>query len=915
MNLESRPAPKLEGDALAAVQHRGTHLQIIASAGSGKTEVVAQRVADLMADQVPPSAIVAFTFTERAAAELKQRIQVRVEERLGGSAVNHLVGLFVGTIHAYCFELLNQRVPRYSTYDVLDDHRLTAFLSREAQRLEIRCLDSKQRLFASIQAFLRSVDVVENELLDPEVMPEPFRKVLLSYYATLDRYHLLTYGQQMVRAVADLSRPELRAEVQAGLRHLIVDEYQDINPVQERLIQLLTGPSTELCVVGDDDQAIYAWRGSDVTNIVKFTERYRQVATFTLAINRRSRPQIVKVANRFAGTIAGRLPKTMQPFRPSSGPVPEVAVWHAPTELEEAGWIAQFILDMQESSGTYAGVAVLVRGRSAYARLMEQFATFGIPVQPGGRTGLFTQPEAVLLGKTICWLTDTEWRTGYAEGRRVATDALLREFRQVFGLDSRARSRVQRLLDEWRTAVPKLDRGADLLAELYMLLGELGITSWDLTDPLQVNRLGTLARFSSLLADYESVRRRARLDPDAPGEQVGGQDRGRWYYQNLAFHIINYASGAYEGFDGEPGFALDAVDMTTIHRAKGLEWPAVVVPSLTASRFPTGQTGKAQEWLVPRNLFNPARYEGSDADERRLFYVAMTRARDWVSFSRHDKVNTGGSKPSPYWLEHSELAVAPGEVQVPPLEVIGSDSKEALAITFSDLAQLLDCGMAYRLRTLIGFQPRLAPELGYGRAVHHVLQTVAEITRATGRVPNEGELDDLLDANFFLPTANKVAHRQLKQAAGRLVKNYASQHADDLHRVWETERPFDLHMDGIVVSGRADVILDREDGIPTQLAILDYKTSTSASLVHNDLQLQVYADAGLREGLDVRRAYVHDLRAARRDSVDVGPSAIAAAEVVVAEAADKLRARDYRPNPGVRCRSCEVRTICNAARP
>jgi DNA helicase-2/ATP-dependent DNA helicase PcrA len=915
MNLESRPAPKLEGDALAAVRHRGTHLQIIASAGSGKTEVVAQRVADLMADQVPPSAIVAFTFTERAAAELKQRIQLRVEERLGGSAVNHLVGLFVGTIHAYCFQLLNQRVPRYSTYDVLDDHRLTAFLSREAQRLEIRCLDSKQRLFASIQAFLQSVDVVENELLDPEVMPEPFRKVLLSYYATLDRYHLLTYGQQMVRAVAELSRPELRVQVQAGLRHLIVDEYQDINPVQERLIQLLTGPSTQLCVVGDDDQAIYAWRGSDVTNIVKFTERYPQVATFTLAINRRSRPQIVKVANRFAGTITGRLPKTMQPFRPSSGPVPEVAVWHAPTELEEAGWIAQFILDLQESSGTYAGVAVLVRGRSAYARLMEQFATFGIPVQPGGRTGLFTQPEAVLLGKTICWLTNTEWRTGYAEGRQVATDALLREFRQVFGLAPRARSRVQHLLDEWRTAVPKLDRVADLLAELYMLLGELGITSWDLTDPLQVNRLGTLARFSSLLADYESVRRRARLDPDAPGEQVGGQDRGRWYYQNLALHIINYASGAYEGFDGEPGFALDAVDMTTIHRAKGLEWPAVLVPSLTASRFPTGKTGKAQEWLVPRNLFNPARYEGSDADERRLFYVAMTRARDWVSFSRHDKVNTGGSKPSPYWLEHSELAVAPEEVQVPELEVVGEDSKEAMAITFSDLAQLLDCGMAYRLRTLIGFQPRLAPELGYGRAVHHVLQTVAEITRATGRVPNEGELDDLLDANFFLPTANKVAHRQLKQAAGRLVKNYASQHADDLHRVWETERPFDLHLDGIVVSGRADVILDREDGIPTQLAILDYKTSTSASLVHNDLQLQVYADAGLREGLDVRRAYVHDLRAARRDSVDVGPNAIAAAEVVVAEAADKLRARDYRPNPGLRCRSCEVRTICKAARP
>ena len=135
--------------------------------------------------------------------------------------------------------------------------------------------------------------------------------------------------------------------------------------------------------------------------------------------------------------------------------------------------------------------------------------------------------------------------------------------------------------------MPRTDRPANLVGEFYELLDELDVRSWDLSDPLTVNRLGTLARFSSLLADYESVRRRARPDPDAPGEQVGGQDRGIWYYRNLAIHIINYAQGAYEGFDGEADFALDAVDLTTVHRAKGLEWPVVFVPSVTASRFPT----------------------------------------------------------------------------------------------------------------------------------------------------------------------------------------------------------------------------------------------------------------------------------------------------------------------------------------
>lgn len=180
-------------------------------------------------------------FTERAAEELKNRIAHRVEDRLGRAALDRLTSLFVGTIHAFCFRLLQQRVPRYETYDVLDDNQLTAFLSREAERLELRQLDPNDRLFASIAAFLKGVDVVENELLDPATLPDPFGAVLRAYYGTLERYRLLTYGQQVVRAVRELEPPELAAEVHDGLRHLIVDEYQNVNPAQERLVQLLAG--------------------------------------------------------------------------------------------------------------------------------------------------------------------------------------------------------------------------------------------------------------------------------------------------------------------------------------------------------------------------------------------------------------------------------------------------------------------------------------------------------------------------------------------------------------------------------------------------------------------------------------------------------------------------------------------------
>ena len=147
-------APVLSGDARAAVRHRGSHLQIIASAGSGKTEVVAQRFAELMAHGTDPAGIIAFTFTERAAQELKARISARVEERLGSQALDRLGTAFVGTIHAYCYRLLQQYVPRYETFDVLDERRLTAFLCREEPALGLKGLTGK--LFTSIRVFLAS---------------------------------------------------------------------------------------------------------------------------------------------------------------------------------------------------------------------------------------------------------------------------------------------------------------------------------------------------------------------------------------------------------------------------------------------------------------------------------------------------------------------------------------------------------------------------------------------------------------------------------------------------------------------------------------------------------------------------------------------------------------------------------------
>ena len=220
-----------------------------------------------------------------------------------------------------------------------------------------------------------------------------------------------------------------------------------------------------------------------------------------------------------------------------------------------------------------------------------------------GRSGLFAQPEAACLGQLFCLLGEVEWAAHWGQRKTIDRESLEKEFANVFELDAARRRAFSGWLTDLQAKVPSSDRTADLVGEVYELLEILGLREWNLSDPLALNRMGTIARFTNLLADYETVRRRARPDGAVPGEQVGGQDRGSWYYKNLGIFIVNYAVGEYDGFEGEEDFGLDAVDLTTVHSAKGLEWPAVFIPSLTATRFPSSRSGMKQEWLVPRNMF------------------------------------------------------------------------------------------------------------------------------------------------------------------------------------------------------------------------------------------------------------------------------------------------------------------------
>ena len=216
-DLHPNPGFALSPEQQRVVSHRGSHLQVIACAGAGKTEAISRRVASLILEGTEPSQIIAFTFTERAAESLKTRITRRISEAKGPSFLDRLGPMFVGTINAYCFRMLQDHVPEFGNFDILDENRLAGLLSREYKRLKLNKLGNQH--WRPIFDFLRNVDLVANELIDAQsMMGSPFGDCHHAFQETLWRYHFLTYGSLVSSSVKALLKPEIASKVCKSLK-------------------------------------------------------------------------------------------------------------------------------------------------------------------------------------------------------------------------------------------------------------------------------------------------------------------------------------------------------------------------------------------------------------------------------------------------------------------------------------------------------------------------------------------------------------------------------------------------------------------------------------------------------------------------------------------------------------------------
>jgi DNA helicase-2/ATP-dependent DNA helicase PcrA len=904
----------LSDEQTRIIAHRQGHLQVVACAGSGKTETVAQRVAALIAEGEPPTSIVAFTFTRAAAEELRSRIFRRVSERLPALPLERLAPMFVGTIHAWCLRFLRDHAPRYATFELFDAHRVIGLLLREYDELGLDALGNRSRTWA-VRSFLRSADVIENESLDVSAaLPDgPFRAIHARYVELLDRYHVLTHDQCVARCLAELEQAPVLAGVHATLRHLIVDEFQDINPAQAALIRRLGSGPVSVCAVGDDDQAIYQWRGASVAYLQKF-EQEMNATRETLGVNRRSVAPIVEVAARFAETIQGRLQKKISASR-GDGP-DAVHLSGARTPRAQAEKVAAAIRGLIDLGTAPGDIAILLRSTKNHAApFLQALDALDVRWRCVGREGLFLQPEAEVLGDLVAWLCgrDTFYRARLAQEVSIAFDELLDRLAVTFGRTPEQTRHLRAHLLSLRTTLP-LETAADLVAHLYDVLELLGAKD----DAAKVDRLGVFARFSQILADFEAVTRRAWTRVADGAMQLGaGHAGGPAFLRALAEYLSFYAQSAYEDFAGDLDATTPAVTVSTVHGAKGLQWPVVFVPCLNRDVFPSVMTGRRSHWLVPRDRFPAARYEGSDDDERRLFYVAMTRARDHLYLSLHQRDDDGAPTRASTLLQGilpGGITVSDDPLPLPPVPPVAPDATDdRLRVSYSALAAYARCPHQYWLTACLGFASTTARELGYGSAVHHLMRRLAEHVRAQRRAPTRDEIDALFAREFYLPFGDQAVYDALEWRARRIVKACLTEWPEDLARVWAVERPLSLHVDGADIEGRADVILDREDGVDGALALVDYKTRPVQRDDEAAVQLRAYAAAVRGEGLSVRAAYLHDLTAGRataRHAVDLGTEAITTTLAALAGSIEGLRARDFTARPGPHCGHCELRPIC-----
>lgn len=865
---------------------------VVAAAGSGKTkllvDVLTKRIAQGLTDPEKQNVIV-FTFTNNAADELVVRLSMALEP-LGKDIMSKI---FVGTIHGWCNDYLTDTGVLANT-KVVDELEQAQTVQRVFALLHLGQLYAGKNQFVKIDQFLADLELFYNEGLDIQdrKVPTNVRSAVENYSTFMRSQRLLDFGSLIREAISRLQENGMDRQFD-----IYIDEYQDVNPAQVQLLRsMLSAEGSMMLAVADPRQAIYQWRGSDVERTLAFSSDFKDSQIHEITINHRSRTGIVGYANLTAREMdfaesAGIQDMQVSVSRQDKG----ISVVLDENTMPNESGVADLIERLLKQGTRPGDIAVLMRSVLHHGQpIMDALDHAGVPYYSPNRNAgtAFVNGFILSIIDLISIIHEKPNPPSQIEEQelreRIANDldgiAKYSREKNKVKIHSEIGKWYKELTKDGKT--PQNER-YNFRKQFFDFCKVVGME----LDPSDSTTQEGFSAVTQIMRAIEEAYRRRFLSGyhirDGPVEV---------FTHNLSWQLEHELERWTE--IGMTPTRTDAVTISTVHAAKGLEWPVVIIPYAWEGRFPTRSSSHGTSFSdrVAK------RYGTTVEDERRLWYVAITRPRDRLYVFCGDGKRTISQFVHPEAFGRGIVGLsASSTARKSELSVVDTYAEpNYLHLGVSDMLLLLECPYHFFLRRVIGVDVPVGEQLGAGNIAHRVIQRVVE--------EGTSDIDDIVREEVYLPLSEVQRELKTKQSVKSRVKRLVS--TGILDNVDRTEYRFSFRQDQMVVSGIVDATIKSAKN----LTLVDWKFTVHKEYKHRyERQLQTYA-FGLRSvGTTVADAILYDLSQKGRlaeVSIDVGEK-IARAVVEGASTAYIQLSKGPFTTPGkVACAACDVSQVC-----
>lgn len=877
---------KLNKEQIEAIKFGAGPLLIIAGAGTGKTTVITERIKYLiLGKRAKPSEILALTFTEKAAREMEERVDV--------SMPYGYTQMWIMTFHSFCDRILRREAlhigldPRYKLMSEAEDVQL---IRKNLFKLELnyfRPLGNPTKFIAGmLQHFsrLQDEDVSPNDYLSwvrKQKGKTPEEKVEIKKWQELSKAYkahdeikvkegLMDFGDLIVKTLKLFrDRPNILSEYKKQFKYILVDEFQDTNYSQNELVKLLSGRGGNITVVADDDQSIYRFRGAAVSNVIQFRKSFPKTKIVVLTKNYRSTQEIldrsydlIQFNNPDRLEVVEKIDKKLKSQTAKDGE--EIEFIHSDRVENEADEIAKKIKDLKVD---WKDIAILVRANNHSEPIMRALSRKGIPYQFLGPGRLFKQPEIVDLISYLKVLYNFEDSVAFY--RILGNDYFDIPGRDIASMGNYAKKYNKSLFE----AAEDIDQIFVTKKTGKTVKKLLGIIKKHL-NLVKKETAGQLLYY--YLEDTDLLQK--LLSPESPEAETRAQNISKFFDKLKTYEVDHEDAKVPAVTDwldlsmelGESPLAIDtdwtdinAVNILTAHSAKGLEFPIVFLVNLVGQRFPT--TERREQIPIPEKLIKEVLPVGDYhlEEERRLFYVGMTRAKEKLFFTASDYYGEGKREKrlSPFIFEAlgdratgSEQSAA-GHQQLTFLDYATPETPASKEIpdlhvdylSYSQIETFNTCPLHYKLKYIYKLPTPPSASQSFGMAMHTTLKDFFEEV-GSGLKPSDKLLYDLLDKNWVKEGYKSKSHEKEFFNKGKLyLAGFLKNGFNPKILPVALEQPFTVPIrTDLKIGGRVDRVDDLGNN---EIEIVDYKTSATIPTqkdVDRNLQLSFYALAATK---------------------------------------------------------------------